>query len=121
MKFCLPRGENRLFEETIIPQIRKGLASYLTLSIDEKDELQSDAQTRVLGKLRVLRESVWSEILLTAPVRHFSAYISTITVNCRKDIILRQKPEWRRTENRLSRLKDEADCVWHLFTDDVDH
>ena len=62
---------NRLFEETIIPQIRKGLSSYLTLSKDEKDDIQSDAQTRVLGKLKRLRESVLLESELTKPIKYF--------------------------------------------------
>lgn len=108
---------NQLFEETVISQIHRTLTSFLTLSIDEKDEIQSDAQTRVLRKLRVLREN----ILPNAPIKNFSAYISTITVNCRKDFILRRKPEWRRTENRLSRLKDETNGDWHFFTDDEDN
>ena len=112
---------NRLFEETIIPQIRKGLASYLTLSIDEKDELQSDAQTRVLGKLRKLRERVWLKTLLTTPIRNFLAYISTITFNCRNDFILRKKPVWRHTNHRLKRLQEEADGDWEFFTDDADN
>lgn len=112
---------NRLFEETIIPQIRKVLALYFTLSMDEKDEIQSDAQTRVLGKLRILRESVSLETTLTKPIKNVSAYISTVAVNCRKDFIVCQKPEWRRTEHRLSRLKDEEDCDWCFFTDDEDN
>lgn len=112
---------NRLFEETVIPQIRKGLASYLTLSIDEKDEIQSDAQTRVLGKMRKLRERVWLKTRLTTPIRNFSAYISTITFNCRKDLILRKKPVWRHTNHRLKRLQEETDGDWEFFTDDDDN
>ncbi len=112
---------NRLFEETVIPQIRTGLASYLTLSIDEKDEIQSDAQTRVLGKLRKLRERVWLKTRLTTPIRNFSAYVSTITFNCRKDFILRKKPVWRHTNHRLKRLQEETDGDWEFFTDDDDN
>lgn len=104
---------NRLFEETIIPQIRKVLASYITLSSDEKDEIQSDAQTRILAKLWKLR----AENAPTKPIRDFSAYISTITFNSRKDFILRKQPEWRRIDYRLRRLKEEKDCVWHFFSD----
>ena len=115
MKFCLPRGENRLFEETVIPHIRRILASYLTLLSHEKDEIQSDAQTRVLSKLRSLRESF--ELSSGKPIRNFTAYISTVTFNCRRDFILRQKPEWRRVDYHLRRLKDEKDCSWNFFTD----
>ncbi len=112
---------NRLFEETITPQIRKGLTSYLTLSIDEKDEIQSDAQTRVLGKLRKLRERVWLRTLLTTSIRNFLTYISTVTANCRNDFILRKKPVWRHTNHRLKRLQEETDCAWEFFTDDDDN
>ncbi|CAN5800167.1 hypothetical protein BH20ACI4_BH20ACI4_01530 [soil metagenome] len=104
---------NRLFEETVIQQIRKVLTSYLTLTIDEKDEIQSDAQARVLGRLRSLRGNIFVE----KPIRNFTAYISTVTFNCRKDFILRKQPEWRRIDYRLRRLKDEIDCGWNFFAD----
>ncbi|HMS40434.1 MAG TPA: hypothetical protein PKE69_09425 [Pyrinomonadaceae bacterium] len=108
---------NRLFEENIIPQIRKVLASYLTLTFDEKDEIQSDAQTRILAKLWKLRANNSAQ----KAVKDFTAYVSTVTFNSRKDFILRQKPEWRRIDYRLRRLKDEKDCVWHFFSDAVGH
>ena len=109
---------NLLFEETIIPQIGKVLASYLTLTSDDKDEIQSDALTRVLRKLRILRESYLSKTPFIKPIRNFPAFISTVAFNCRKDFILRQKPEWRRIDYRLKRLKDEETCEWHFFIDD---
>ncbi len=108
---------NRLFEEIVISQIRKVLTSYLTLSLEEKDEIQSDAQTRVLGKLRTLRIGIHSEKPMAKPIRNFQAYISTVTFNCRKDFILRKQPEWRQNHNRLRRLRDEnSDLIF--FTDD---
>ncbi len=109
---------NRLFEESIIPQNRKVLASYLTLSSDDKEEIQSDALARVLAKLRALRECAWREIQQTKPIKNFLGYVSTVTFNCRKDFILAKKPEWRRIDNRLRRLRDEIDSAWSFFSDD---
>ncbi len=103
---------NRLFEEIVIPQIRKTLSSYLTLLFDEKDEIQSDAQARVLSKLRSLRE-----IAATKPIENLAAYISSVAFNCRKDFILAKQPEWRRIDYRLKRLRDENDSDWRFFTD----
>lgn len=110
---------NRLFEENIIPQIRKVLASYLTLTFDGKDEIQSDVQARVLGKLRGLRECAWREIPQTKPIKNLLAYISTVTFNCRKDFILAKQPEWRRIDHRLRRMRDEGNLMF--FTDEEGH
>lgn len=102
---------NRLFEETIIPQIQKVLASYLTLTFDEKEEIQSDAQTRILKVLRKLR----SGNISANPINNLSAYTSTVTFNCRKDFILSKQPEWRRNDNRLRRMRDGGEL--NFFTD----
>jgi hypothetical protein len=102
---------NRLFEKTIIPQIQKVLASYLTLTIDEKEEIQSDAQTRILKALRKLR----AENISAKPIKNLSAYTSTVTFNCRKDFILSKQPEWRRNDNRLRRMRDGGELIF--FTD----
>ncbi len=103
---------NRLFEETVIPQIRKVLASYLTLTFDEKEEIQSDAQTRILKVLWKLRAGKNSFV---KPINNLSAYTSTVTFNCRKDFILSKQPEWRRNDNRLRRMRDGGELIF--FTD----
>lgn len=106
MEDCL----NRLFEEIVIPQIHKVLISYLTLTFDEKDEIQSDAQTRILKALRKLRAG-------KNPIKNFQDYISTVTFNCRKDFILSKQPEWRRIDNRLRRMRDGGELFF--FGDDA--
>ncbi len=112
---------NRLFEQTIIPQIRKVLSSYLTLLESEKDEISSDAQTKILTKLQKMRENFKLGVSPAHPIRNLSAYITRVVINARIDFILRKQPEWRRTENRLSRLKEETECDWHFFTDAEDN
>jgi hypothetical protein len=106
---------NRLFEEIVIPQIRKVLASYLTLTFDEKEEIQSDAQARVFSILQKLRLSVFLKKPLAKPIKNLSAYTSTVTFNCRKDFILSKQPEWRRKDNRLKRMRDGGELFF--FTD----
>jgi hypothetical protein len=106
---------NRLFEETIIPQIQKVLSSYLTLTFDEKEEIQSDTQERILRILRKLRVSVFLKTPLIKPINNLSAYTSTVTFNCRKDFILSKQPEWRRNDNRLRRMRDGGELIF--FTD----
>ncbi len=108
---------NRLFEENVITQIRKVLASYLTLTFDEKDEIQSDAQEKVLKVLQKLRAGVILKNSLLKPIKNLSAYISTVTFNCRKDFILSKQPEWRRNDYRLRRMRDGGELLF--FADGV--
>jgi hypothetical protein len=107
---------NRLFEKDIIPQIRKVLASYLTLNFDEKEEIQSDAQERVLKVLQKLRASVFLKKPICKPIKNLLAYISTVTFNCRKDFISSKQPEWGRNDNRLRRMRDGGELFF--FADD---
>lgn len=109
---------NRLFEETIIPQIQQISTSFLTFTSLEKDEIQSDVQIKILKKLRILHENANGQNSLTNPVKDFLAYISTTTFNCRKDFILAKQPEWRRNNNRLRRLQEEESAEWEFFTDE---
>lgn len=111
---------NQLFEETVIPQIRKTLSSHLTLLFDERDEIKSDVQARVLIKLRKLRASLILGKPITNPINDFAAYVSTVTFNCRKDYLLRKQPEWRRIGNRLRRLRDErSEMQFYVDDDDI--
>lgn len=110
----------RLFKETVIPKIKMTLTSHSTLSSSEKDEISSDTQTKIWGKLRRLRLSVQTDGSLK-PIKNLTAFISTVTENCRKDFILSKNPEWRRICNRLKRLSDEPETDWKIFKDDEEN
>lgn len=94
---------NLLFTESVIPQIRRVLSSYLTLSHHDREEISAEAQSRVLRRLRDLHGR------RAAGIADLKSYVTTVAFNARKDFISSKKPEWRRINNRIQRLAEDPE------------
>lgn len=100
---------NRIFLDPIIPQIRRVLAAYLTLTSFDRDEISAEAQARVLRRLQELRRSDNGKLHPKGKILDFKAYVATVVYNARKDLIHSRQPEWRRINHRIRRLADDPD------------